>query len=141
MTHERLRERQRKRVKHRRSERLERFSQCSLEDKIAAVERKTIVIGHRGAAAYATHNSLASFSRAIELGADMIELDVRVTGDNKLAVYHDCHDSEGRRVDGISMAELQRVHPATRTFEEVLEHIQRCCVKAGTKTKIYVDLK
>ncbi len=146
-----LRERQRKRAKERRQSRRRQRARSSsggslesvatTEDAVAAIEQQTIVIGHRGAAAYAEHNSLASFSRAIELGADMIELDVRVTGDGQLAVFHDSHDRQGRRVDGMPLSELQRVHPATRTFEEVLEHIHRCCVKAGTKTKVYVDLK
>ena len=149
----RLRERQRKRAKERRHERRRQrarsssggsiYSVDSVEGAIAAIEQQTIVIGHRGAAAYCAHNSLASFSRAIELGVDMIELDVRVTNDGALAVFHDhlTEHGKGSRVDGMTMAELQRAHPSTRTFEEVMEHIHRCCVKAGTETKVYVDLK
>jgi len=47
------------------------------------------IIGHRGAAAQVAENTLASFDRAAELGATWIELDVRLTGDGKLAVFHD----------------------------------------------------
>src|SRR3972149_6182435 len=46
-------------------------------------------IGHRGARAYETENTLQSFERAITLGANAIELDVRAAKDGKLAVIHD----------------------------------------------------
>jgi glycerophosphoryl diester phosphodiesterase len=46
-------------------------------------------IGHRGARAYAPENTLTSFKRAIEIGVDAIELDVRKTKDNQLVVIHD----------------------------------------------------
>lgn len=46
-------------------------------------------IGHRGAASYEPENTLLSFKKAIELGVDMIELDIRKTKDGKLVVIHD----------------------------------------------------
>lgn len=48
-----------------------------------------IVIGHRGAAAEAPENTLPSFARALEAGADALELDVRVTADGVPIVMHD----------------------------------------------------
>ena len=47
------------------------------------------VIGHRGASAEAPENTLPSFLRAIEQGADAIELDVHVTADDVPVVMHD----------------------------------------------------
>lgn len=48
------------------------------------------VIAHRGAwGSGVPENSLAAFERAIDLGADMIELDVRRTRDGELAIFHD----------------------------------------------------
>ncbi len=46
-------------------------------------------IGHRGARAYASENTLTSFKKAIEIGVDAVELDVRKTKDNQLVVVHD----------------------------------------------------
>jgi glycerophosphoryl diester phosphodiesterase len=46
-------------------------------------------VGHRGARAYEVENTLDSYRKAIELGANAIELDVRKTGDGKLVVIHD----------------------------------------------------
>ncbi len=48
-----------------------------------------IIIAHRGASAYEPENTLRSFTRAIEMGADMIELDVRLSRDKHLVIMHD----------------------------------------------------
>ncbi|KJS87722.1 MAG: hypothetical protein JM58_03405 [Peptococcaceae bacterium BICA1-8] len=48
-----------------------------------------LVIGHRGAGAYAPHNSRQAFVQAIAMGADMIETDIRVTYDNVPVIFHD----------------------------------------------------
>ena len=48
-----------------------------------------LVIGHRGSAGTAPENTLPSFQAAADSGADMIELDVRLTADNVLVVHHD----------------------------------------------------
>jgi glycerophosphoryl diester phosphodiesterase len=47
------------------------------------------VIGHRGAAGLAPENTLAAFKKACELEVDAVELDVLLTADSKMAVYHD----------------------------------------------------
>ncbi len=48
-----------------------------------------LVIGHRGAMAYMPENTLSSFQKALELGAEIVEFDVRKTKDNHLIVVHD----------------------------------------------------
>ena len=51
---------------------------------------RTAIIAHRGASKLAgTDNTIESFSLAIELGADFVEMDVRQTKDKKLIVFHD----------------------------------------------------
>ncbi len=54
-----------------------------------ATPARPLVIGHRGACAHAPENTLASFRAASELGADMWELDVRLTADGVCVVSHD----------------------------------------------------
>jgi glycerophosphoryl diester phosphodiesterase len=49
----------------------------------------TVVIAHRGASAEEVENTLPAFERAIELGADYIELDVQASSDGALVVFHD----------------------------------------------------
>lgn len=46
-------------------------------------------IGHRGAKGYVAENTIASFQKAIELGAGMIELDVHLSKDGIPVVIHD----------------------------------------------------
>ena len=50
---------------------------------------KPYVIAHRGASGYAPENTLASFKKALEIGEDMVELDVHLSKDQKLVVIHD----------------------------------------------------
>ena len=47
------------------------------------------IIGHRGACGYEPENTLASFKKALDLGVDMIELDVHVLASGELVVIHD----------------------------------------------------
>ena len=47
------------------------------------------VIAHRGDSAHAPENTLAAFRRAVEIGADAIELDVRLAADGVPVVIHD----------------------------------------------------
>ena len=49
----------------------------------------TFVIAHRGASWEYPENTLPAFERAIELGADFVELDVHATRDGSLVVCHD----------------------------------------------------
>ena len=51
--------------------------------------RQPVVIGHRGAPSYRPEHTLASYELAIELGADLIEPDVVLTGDGVLIARHE----------------------------------------------------
>lgn len=61
-------------------------------------QRYLLRIGHRGAAGYAPENTLASLERAINLGVDLVEFDVRRTADGKLVLMHD--DTVDRTTNG-----------------------------------------
>jgi glycerophosphoryl diester phosphodiesterase len=47
------------------------------------------VIAHRGESAHAPENTMAAFERAVRLGADALELDVRLSADGVAVVHHD----------------------------------------------------
>ena len=53
------------------------------------MEDRATVTAHRGASAAAPENTMAAFERAIEDGADWIELDVQETADGQVVVFHD----------------------------------------------------
>lgn len=50
---------------------------------------KFINYAHRGASSYAPENTMEAFQKAIELGADGIELDLQQTKDDKIVIFHD----------------------------------------------------
>jgi glycerophosphoryl diester phosphodiesterase len=47
------------------------------------------VIAHRGDSAHRPENTLASFASALEVGAELVELDVQLTADGAVVVIHD----------------------------------------------------
>lgn len=55
------------------------------------------IIGHRGASFIAPENSVASAELAWKLGADAVEIDIHLSGDNKIIVMHDANT---RRTSG-----------------------------------------
>jgi len=48
-----------------------------------------IIMGHRGAAGLEPENTLLSIERAMEIGVDAVEIDVRLSKDKELVVIHD----------------------------------------------------
>lgn len=57
-----------------------------------------LIIAHRGDLCNAPENTLPAFQRAHDSGADGIELDVRLTRDDQLVVFH---DRSLRRIGGV----------------------------------------
>ncbi|GAB2542464.1 glycerophosphodiester phosphodiesterase [Brachybacterium huguangmaarense] len=70
------------------------------------------VIGHRGAAAHAPENTLASFRRALADGADGLECDVHLSADGEVIVMHD--DSIDRTADPASSLRAGLIADLTR---------------------------
>lgn len=61
-------------------------------------DRRVRIYAHRGASAERPENTMPSFRRALELGADALELDIHATRDGVLVVTH---DPDGRRMCGV----------------------------------------
>ncbi len=70
-----------------------------------------LIIGHRGASAYAPENTLAAFAMALDMGADGVELDVQLSAEGDLIIFHD--DTPQRltgqtgRVTDMTLAQLK----------------------------------
>lgn len=94
-----------------------------------------VVVAHRGASGYAPENTIASFDRAVSMGADMVELDVHPTRDDHLVVMHDetvdrTTGAHGR-ISSMSLEEIRGLNAAAEfpgglhervpTLSEVLE--------------------
>jgi len=78
--------------------------------------RRPLILGHRGASHAVTENTIEAFLRAIEDGADGVELDARLCASGEVVVFHDdtLERLAGiqRRVDALDWAELREVRLA-----------------------------
>jgi glycerophosphoryl diester phosphodiesterase len=81
-------------------------------------------IAHRGGAALWPENTLAAFERAIALGADGAELDVQLTRDGEVVVFHDnrlkadlCRDAQGHWLDAPGASIVSLSFAETQAYE------------------------
>jgi glycerophosphoryl diester phosphodiesterase len=107
----------------------------------SAMER----IGHRGAPREFPENTLAAFERALELGADALELDVHATADGVVVVHHDPVLGEesagvwrGREIDTLTWAELQGVEISPGI---TIPSIAQVLDLVGSRAMVYVEIK
>lgn len=79
----------------------------------AAEEPRTQIIAHRGGAGARPENTLAAFSHALDIGTDVLEMDVQHTADSAIVCMHDRtvdRTTNGRgRVDSLTLSELQEL--------------------------------
>ena len=79
------------------------------------------VIGHRGAAAYAPENTLASFREARRRGATWVEIDVKLTADGVPIVMHDDSLKRTMGIDRlVARTPRAELPAAVPTFEEAI---------------------
>ena len=99
-------------------------------------------IGHRGAKAYAPENTLTSFKKALEIGLDAVELDVRKTKDNQLVVIHDADIK--RTTDGeglVSELTLKEIKGFSAEKGEKIPTLQEALDFLDKKVKVFIELK
>ena len=99
-------------------------------------------ISHRGAHQTLPENSIPAFLRAIDLGADAIELDVHATSDGVVVVHHDpqvnAPGATRRNIVDLSAADLSRF-PLGHGIEIPTLHAVLDAV--GDRAKVYVEIK
>jgi glycerophosphoryl diester phosphodiesterase len=106
------------------------------------MQRHYLNVAHRGASAHAPENTLLAFERAIELGADMSELDLHLSRDGALVVMHDAsvdHTTDGHgAIRDLSLAELKRLDAGqgqrVPTLPEVIDLVRG-------RSGLYLELK
>jgi glycerophosphoryl diester phosphodiesterase len=122
------------------------------------LQRKPLIIAHRGASGTAPENTLAAVERALALGVDGIEVDVQLTKDLVPVIIHDrtvdrTTNGSGR-VSSLTLDEIRRLdagswfnqkYPrrASELFidlkvprlEEVID------ITASTQSRLYLDVK
>lgn len=73
-----------------------------------------LAIAHRGGGGMSPENTLYAFERAIALGVDVLELDVRSTSDGELVVLHDATvdrttDGRGLKINEMTLADVKKL--------------------------------
>ena len=98
---------------------------------------KPLIIAHRGASAYAHENTIKAFRIAIEMQADMIELDVHRTADGILIIYHD-RMFKGKLLRNLAAEEILAAAVddgyLTPTLEETVRYL-------GGRIRLNIELK
>jgi glycerophosphoryl diester phosphodiesterase len=93
------------------------------------------VVGHRGAPLAAPENTLASIEAAARLGADGVEVDVRVAGDGVVVVIHD--DDVSRTTTGRGrVADLDAASLSTLGIPRLDEVVARV-----TELHLWIDIE
>ncbi|MGD1867043.1 MAG: glycerophosphodiester phosphodiesterase [Phormidesmis sp.] len=96
-----------------------------------AFQRETtlpLILGHRGVPEEHQENTMAGFKRAVELGIDGVELDVFLTKDKQLVVFHDLDTQRLTGVPGI-ITEM--------TWPEIQQLTIKQVIDVGDKTIDY----
>lgn len=111
--------------------------------------KKFDIIAHRGASGIAPENTMAAFKAAIDMGVDMVELDVRNTFDEQIVVFHDetldrttngtgyVHDmtlEEIKKLDAGSWFDPKFSDEKVPTLKEVLDMVNGRC-------KVLIEIK
>ena len=114
------------------------------EERLTPLPRRIPVekISHRGAHQTLPENSIPAFLRAIELGADAIELDVHATSDGVVIVHHDpmvhARGEPRRHIADLSARELSRF-PLAQGVD--IPTLQAVLGAVGDRAKVYVEIK
>jgi glycerophosphoryl diester phosphodiesterase len=108
-----------------------------------------LIFAHRGASQVAPENTLAAFRRAVEIGADGIELDVQLSADGVPVVIHDA--AVDRTTDGsgwvrdLTLTQLQELnasgHAGAAFAGERIPTLEEVLAEVGDKLLIDIELK
>lgn len=114
---------------------------------LSSTSKNIMVAAHRGAHNQVPENSLASFQKAIDLGIDIIELDIRHTKDGIPVLMHDRtvdRTTNGKgKVEDLSFAEIQQLklkHNGILT-EEKVPTLEEALELTAHKIMIDLDIK
>ncbi len=113
------------------------------------MDRRMLVIAHRGASHDAPENTIAAFRLAWEQGADGIEADFRLTRDGKIVCIHDetTARTAGKAVAvaDASLAELRRLDvgagKAERWRGERIPTLEEILAELPIGSSIFIELK
>jgi glycerophosphoryl diester phosphodiesterase len=101
-----------------------------------------MIMGHRGAAALEPENTLVSIDRAIEIGVDAVEIDVRLTKDKTPVVIHDpTLDRTTNGTGPVNGYELNEIKELDAGKGETIPTLQEVFDLIGSRVTLVIELK
>lgn len=82
------------------------------------------IIGHRGARGLAPENTLAAIKAGLAAGADMLEVDARITKDGVAVLHHD-RSFDDFVISDHTFKELRKRKPDIATLQEAITTVKR----------------
>ena len=128
----------------------------SVDAQRAAINGLPQISAHRGASRLAPENTKASFQKAIDAGADFIEIDVRTTSDGQQVIVH---DKSLKRTTGLNALVSETNYATIKTLsagswfgkdfnEQTVPTLEEICALVNSENKrrsgevkLYVDCK
>src|SRR5262245_6446495 len=124
-----------------------------------ALTEPVLVQGHRGARAHRPENTLPAFAYALEIGVDVLELDLAVTRDGVLIVSHDPYVDDARcrpigvptaggasrsEIRSLTLDEVKRFdcgHTTMPTLAEVFQMVTESPLPAAKHVRFNIETK
>jgi glycerophosphoryl diester phosphodiesterase len=101
-------------------------------DQLLDLDVRPFAIGHHGAGenrgedpSKPIENTVASVRLVLEEGVSVVEVDVQLTRDGHVAVFHDDFLADFTCINRLTLAELQEREPQLPSLESVLEEVRR----------------
>ncbi|GER86680.1 glycerophosphoryl diester phosphodiesterase [Dictyobacter vulcani] len=117
---------------------------------MAGFQRSLLRIAHRGGSQLAPENTLAAFRNALTMPVDMVELDVQLSSDGQLVVFHDATmerltDGEGNILD-LDFAYLRSLNAAAHFAggwpqTEQMPTLREVLTLARNRTRVCIEIK
>ncbi len=101
-----------------------------------------MIMGHRGAAALEPENTLLSIERAMEIGVDAVEIDVRLSKDKEIVVIHD--STVDRTTNGtgpVSSYALKKMKKLDAGKGETIPTLDEVIDLIGNQVMLVIELK
>ena len=123
-------------------------------------KKRPVVTAHRGFSAQYPENTLLAFSKAMEIGADIVEFDVRESADGELVILHDARlertTTGTGAVTDFTLAQLKRLNATcwsgphdtghrleqplgSETIPTLIETLDLLAGKVGLNIQVYTD--
>jgi len=109
---------------------------------------KTIIFAHRGASGYEYENTMKSFYKAIELGADGLETDAWLLADGNIVLHHDKGvkiDELTKNISKMTLDEIKKVKLSNNeqipTIDEFFEEFSKLKTVGNNPIVYSIDLQ